>query len=234
MSEDSPTIKHIAFIPDGNRRWAKEQDLQVLQGHKVGLEVIKQSYDWLISRGIKYATFFVFSEQNWNRTPVEVTYLFNLFLDVLEKSVEQFNQKGIRFHCIGNIQKLPKNLRNCIEKLTKATADNDKMNLTVAMGYSGRNEIIRATKKITEDAINGKTNIDELTDSVFSSYLDTKDMPDPDIIIRTSERRFSNFMLWQMAYSELFFIDKYWPDFNEGDLDKVIAEFSNRERRYGK
>lgn len=234
MSEDSPIIRHIAFIPDGNRRWAKKQNLQVLQGHKAGLDVIQQSYDWLISRGIKYATFFVFSEQNWKRTSTEVSYLFNLFLDALEKSIGPFNQKGIRFRCIGDTQKLPKNLQSCLRRLIKATESNDAMNLTVAMGYSGRNEILRAVKKIAKSVSDKEINIDDITEDFFSSKLDTKDMPDPDIIIRTSERRFSNFMLWQMSYSEFFFVDKYWPDFNEHDLDNVISEFSNRERRYGK
>lgn len=234
MSETSPTIKHIAFIPDGNRRWAKGRNLQVLQGHKAGLDVIESSYDWLMSRRIKYATFFVFSEQNWSRASTEVTYLFNLFLDALEKSIEPFNQKGIRFRCIGDTQKLPEKLRNCLEKLIKATENNDTMHLTVAMGYSGRGEIVRATKKIAKNIKNGDMSVDDVTEDLFSSYLDTKGMPDPDIIVRTSERRFSNFMLWQMSYSEFFFVDKYWPDFNEHDLDSIIADFSNRERRYGK
>lgn len=234
MSEDSPIIRHIAFIPDGNRRWAKKQNLQVLHGHKAGLDVIQRSYDWLISRKVRYATFFVFSEQNWKRTSTEVSYLFNLFADALEKSIEPFNQKGIRFRCIGDTQKLPKSLKSCLEKLIKETENNDAMNLTVAMGYSGRDEIIRAVRKISENVSSGAINIDDITEDFFSSHLDTKDIPDPDIIIRTSERRFSNFMLWQMSYSEFFFLDKYWPDFNEHDLDNVISEFSNRERRYGK
>jgi len=234
MPEDNHQIQHIAFIPDGNRRWASEHKLRNLLGHRMGFETIQRSYDWLVKRNIKYATFYAFSTENWKRSSIEISYLLDLFRSVIDDSIKEFPKKDVRFICIGDWQNFPEDIRCGLEKLMETTKDNKTLTLIVAIGYSGRNEIVRAAKKIAQNAKDNCLEIEDITEDTFADYLDTKGIPDPDIVVRTSERRISNYLLWQMAYSEIFFIDKYWPDFTEEDFDKVIEEFSNRVRRYGR
>lgn len=234
MQDQEPRIRHIAFIPDGNRRWARDHKIRNLLGHRMGFETIRRSYDWLIKRNIEYATFYVFSEENWKRSSAEINYLLNLFRCAAEEMVKEFPEKGIRFRFIGNIESFPPDIQKYLLELTEKTKNNTVLNLIVAIGYSGREEIVRAARKIADDVKNNRIEPEDVSEKKFISYLDTYDIPDPDIIVRTSECRISNFLLWQMSYSEIFFVDKYWPDFNEQDFDNIITGFSHRVRRYGK
>lgn len=234
MAGNPPRIRHIAFIPDGNRRWAKEHKVRNLLGHRMGFETIHRTYDWLIKRNIEYVTFFVFSAENWRRSSVEINYLFNLFREATEEMAREFPVRGIRFRFIGDSSTFPPDIQERLRELVEKTEDNSVLNFTIAIGYSGRDEIVRAARRIADDIKNGRIEAADIDEKKFASYLDTHDIPDPDIIVRTSESRVSNFLLWQMSYSEIFFIDKYWPDFNEKDFDDIVNGFSHRVRRYGK
>ncbi len=226
--------KHIAFIPDGNRRWAKENKLPSLVGHKKGYERAKSLVDSLIKHDIKYATFFFFSSENWNRSSEEVSYLMNLFRDFFDGSIDYFCERNVRVIAIGDLKKLPEDLFEKIKTIEENTKHNNGLTLVPAISYSGRDEILRASKKIAGDIASGKIDIDKMDEDLFSNYLDTVGIPYPDILVRTSEERISNFLLWQCAYSEIFFVDKYWPEFSEEDLERILEEFSKRNRRYGR
>lgn len=246
----SPT--HIAFILDGNRRWAKEHKLRSLLGHKKGFEQAKSLLSLFVERNIKYITYFVFSLENWNRSANEVSYLMDLFRDFFEGSIDYFNEIGARVLAIGNLRKLPEDLQEKLAAIQEATKGNSILTLVLAISYSGRDEILRATKKIASDILESAIKsfsedpratfstkksfalLNSIDESAFAANLDTVGIPDPDILVRTSEKRISNFMLWQCAYSELFFLDKYWPDFCETDLDLILDEFQRRNRRYGR
>lgn len=251
MAEISnPSPMHMAFILDGNRRWAKEHKLPSLLGHKKGFEQAKSLLDAFLQRHIKYVTYFVFSSENWNRSAEEVSYLMNLFRDFFDGSIDYFNERGVRLVAIGNLQKLPEDLQEKVAEIEEATKSNASLTLVVAISYSGRDEIVRATRKIAlellEKVAEGSMTAAEVQQEIaaaasldeqsFAAHLDTASagIPYPDILVRTSEKRISNFMLWQCAYSEIFFIDKYWPDFSPVDLDSVLEEFQKRNRRYGR
>ncbi len=233
MTETSH-LEHIAFIPDGNRRWAKENKLPSLVGHKRGYERAKALVDALIKYDIKYATFFFFSSENWNRSSEEVTYLMNLFRDFFDGSIDYFCKRNVRVIAIGDLDKLPTDLLEKVKIIEDSTKNNNGLTFIPAISYSGKDEILRASKKIACDVASGKIDIEKIDENLFSDYLDTAGIPYPDILIRTSEERISNFLLWQCAYSEIFFVDKYWPEFSEEDLEKILEEFSKRNRRYGR
>lgn len=226
--------EHIAFIPDGNRRWAKKNKLPSLVGHRKGYERAKSLVDALIKHNIKYVTYFFFSSENWNRSSEEVTYLMNLFRDFFDGSINYFCERNIRVFTIGNLEKLPNDLREKVRTIEKETKNNNGLMLIPAISYSGRDEILRASRKIAHAVAAGKFDIEKIDEDSFSNYLDTAGIPCPDILVRTSEKRISNFLLWQCAYSEIFFVDKYWPEFSEKDLEKILEEFSKRNRRYGR
>lgn len=223
----------IAFIMDGNRRWASSQGALKLAGYDKAFHVLKDITAELINLGIKYATFFVFSVENWDRPPQEIEYLMNLIESALKERDFLFDN-DIRLKIIGDRSMLRMDLATSLTELEEETRNHSSFTLILAIGYSGRDEIVRATKKIVSDALNQKINLDEINEGVFAGYLDTAGIPYPDIIVRTSEIRLSNFLIWQMAYSELFFLKKYWPDFNKEDLKGIIKEFSQRKRRYGR
>ncbi len=227
-------LNHIAFILDGNRRWAKENNLPSLVGHKRGYEQAKDITLLLSKYGVKYVTYYMFSTENWNRSAEEVSYLMNLFRDFFDISDGFFKKNNIHIKAIGNLERLPDDICNKIKKLEQETKSNTGLTVVPAISYSSRDEIVRVAKKIAIDTLHEKINAAVLTEDMFSSYLDTAGIPDPDALIRTSEQRISNFLLWQIAYTEVFFIDKYWPDFSEYDLKNVLEEFSNRKRRYGR
>lgn len=230
----SESLNHIAFILDGNRRWAKENNLPSLMGHKRGYERAKDMTLSLSKYGIKYVTYYMFSTENWNRSAEEVGYLMDLFRDFFNTSDGFFKKNNMRIKAIGNLDKLPDDIYSKIKKSEQETENNTGLTVIPAISYSSRDEILRATKKIALDALCKKIDPQNITESDISSYLDTAGIPDPDVIVRTSEKRISNFLLWQIAYTEVFFIDKYWPDFSEDDLVKVVEEFSKRNRRYGR
>ena len=234
VQEQDVSLKHIAFIPDGNRRWARGKGLSTLIGHKTGFDKIKRLTSFLQKYGVKYATFFCFSTENWNRSETEVTYLMNLFCELFDDSDNFLCDNGIRVDVMGDISKLPDNLQKRISVLREKTRTGDKITLIGAVSYSGKDEIVRAVKKISQNVLDGKVDVGDINEEVFSSYLDLPNIPYPDVVVRTSEQRISNFLIWQLAYWEIIFLDKFWPDLDENDIDYVIAEFSKRKRRYGK
>lgn len=226
--------RHIAFILDGNRRWAKKVGIPQLLGHKRGYEKADALTRYASKYGIKYLTYYVFSTENWNRSREEVGYLMDLFRDMFSANSDFFQENDIRVIAIGNIEKLPNDIINKLKNLEEKTKNNTGLVVSIAISYSSRDEITRAAKKISNSVLEGKLSIDDITEDVFASYLDTKDVPDPDLIVRTKEQRLSNFLLWQTAYSEIVFLDKLWPEFEEEDLKFVLEEFSKRSRRYGR
>lgn len=226
--------QHIAFIPDGNRRWAKARAMPVLAGYKEGYNALKRVISSLLKYKVKYATFFAFSIENENRPKQEVDYLMALFFSIFNDATDFFMEHGIRVRIIGNSERWRPSLKKSIEKIQEETKNNDVLTIIGAVSYSGHDEIVRATKKIISDVKNGKLDENCIDESVFSSYLDCPDVPFPDLLVRTSEQRISNYLLWQLAYSEIIWVDKFWPDFGDEDTNRVIQDFSKRQRRYGK
>ena len=222
---------HIILFPDGNRRWAKQKGLTSLLGHKQGYNNLLDFSEWCKNRGVKVLTAFGFSTENWNRSKEEVDYLMKLLEDCLVDNLEKYNKNGVRVRVIGQRERLPKSSQEAIIKTEEATKNNSDLFLNLAISYGGKWDILNAVKKIIED----KISVDKIDETLFETYLSTAGLPAPDLIIRAGgEMRLSNFVLWQAAYSELYFCPKLWPDFAEQDLDEAIAEFTRRQRRFGK
>jgi len=233
--ESNLRLRHIGIIPDGNRRWAKSRGAATtLVGHKIGLDKVKQLCLSLIKHKIEYVTLYCFSSENWNRSVEEITYLMDLFRSLFDDADNFLQKNGVKVETVGDLAKLPEDLQNKISILKEKTKNNNKITVICAISYSGREEIVRATKKIAQDVLNQKVGIDEIDEQKFESYLDLPGVPHPDVVVRTSERRISNFLLWEIAYSELIFLDKFWPDLTEKDIQSIIDDFSKRKRRYGK
>lgn len=231
MSNKTKEIKHVAIIMDGNRRWAKKNGLKPTEGHKAGTKALEKVIESLQKRGIKILTVFAFSTENWNRSKREVNYLMNLLKKTLKTKVKKFHEQNIKLMVSGRLKDLSKDLQKTIEEAVKLTKDNTDGILNIALNYGGREEIINAIKRLAK---NSKGEIKNLTEETFRKYLYTENLPDPDLMIRTSgEQRTSNFLPWQLAYTELYFSNKYWPDFSAKDLDKAIAEYKKRQRRFG-
>lgn len=227
--------KHIALIMDGNGRWAKKKGEKRTFGHKNGVKVVKELVKTFRYLGINVMTLYAFSSENWKRTPQEVDFLMNLFEDSILKECNDLKANGVRVKFIGRIHELRPKLREKVEWIEKETKDQDKLILNIAINYGGRNEIIDAVKAITNDAINGKVDINNLDEKTFEQYLYTANLPDPELLIRTSgEIRVSNYLLWQIAYTELWVTETCWPDFKVADLVQAIFDFQNRDRRFGK
>ncbi|MBC2578926.1 isoprenyl transferase [Clostridium sp. DJ247] len=226
--------KHIAIIMDGNGRWAKEKRLPRTMGHKAGVEVIREIVKECSNLGVKYLTLYAFSTENWVRPKEEVSALMNLLTQYLRNEFKELNDNNVVINHIGNVKKLP---QICQDELTAAyekSKNNTGLVLNLALNYGGRDELIRAFKDMYIDIREGKVNFEDLDEKLFSNYLDTKGMPDPDLIIRPSgEQRLSNFLLWQCAYSEFWYSNIKWPDFNKKHLHEAIYDFQNRNRRYG-
>ena len=226
--------KHIAIIMDGNGRWAKKRFLPRTAGHKAGVETVRTVITECKRLGIKHVTLYTFSTENWKRPALEVETLMTLLQSYLKKEVAELNRNNVKLTAIGDIEKLPK---SCLEELKKAielTKNNDGPNLNLALNYGGRYDITNAVKQISRDIENHKLNSESITEETIKNYLSTKSIPDPDLVIRTSgEQRLSNFLLWELAYAELYFTDVYWPDFDEKELQKAIYTYQNRDRRFG-
>jgi len=219
---------HLGIILDGNRRWAKERGLPAFEGHKRGLEVVKNVIKWCKEKGIKILTLFVFSTENWKRTKIEVNFLMKLAKFAINDNLEELRKEGVKIRVIGQREKLPIFLTKAIVKAEELTKNNEEMVLNFALSYGGRAEILQAIKNIIEK----KIPLEKINEDVIKENLRTSDV---DLIIRTGkEQRLSNFLLWQSAYSELYFSPKYWPDFTEKDLDKALTDYNNRQRRFGK
>ncbi len=225
--------RHVAIIMDGNGRWAKQRGLARHLGHQQGVEAVKLVTEMCVSLGVKYLTLYTFSTENWNRPTDEVAALMGLVLTSLEEEI--FMKNNVRFNMIGDASRLPDNVLKRIRQTEQHTAENSAMTMTIAMSYSSRWELTEAAKGMARDAVAGKLQVNDITEDTVSHYLTTADMPDPDLLIRTGgEVRISNYLLWQCAYSEFYFCNTFWPDFDGEALCKAIVDFQSRERRYGK
>ena len=227
--------KHIAIIMDGNGRWAKEQGQDRLFGHYHGVISVRKVVEAATEIGIQYLTLYAFSTENWDRPEPEVTGLMTLFIETIAKEVPDLHKNNIKLAFIGNLEMLPNEAKLALSNATQQTANNTGLTLIIALSYSGRWELIEATKKIAQKVVSGQLNIDEITDTVFSDNLASKGLPDPELMIRTSgEFRISNFLLYQLAYAELYFTDTRWPEFRKEHLVQALLEYHSRERRFGK
>lgn len=225
--------EHIAVIMDGNGRWATERGKERSYGHQAGVETVRRITSECTRLGVKYLTLYTFSTENWNRPADEVAALMGLVLTALED--ELFMKNDVRFQVIGDIDRLPEVVQDKLQETIDHTANNKAMTMTIALSYSSRWEITRAVKNISTLVAEGKLKTEDITEELISRNMTTNFMPDPDLLIRTGgELRISNYLLWQIAYSELYFCDTYWPDFAEDDLHKAIASYQNRQRRFGK
>jgi undecaprenyl diphosphate synthase len=227
--------KHIAIIMDGNSRWAKLKKLPLSIGHKIGSQNLQKISEAAIEFGVKYLSVYAFSTENWQRPKDEINYLMRLLDEYLEKEVSSLMKKDVRITVSGNLEKLSEDMRQKISRIEDQTKNNKSLFLNVAFSYGSRAEIIDATKKIAELVLNNKISISDINEELLVKNLYNHEIPDPDLLIRTAgDLRISNFMLWQIAYSELYFTKKYWPDFSKKDLLLAIKDFNKRERRYGK
>lgn len=234
MSEDN-SLEHIAIIMDGNGRWAKKRGLPRSFGHKKGAEVVKEISKAAANMGVKFLTLYAFSTENWNRDPEEVATLMNLLRQYLKSDLKEIQDNGVRILFIGERSMLDTDIVESMKKIEADTAANDKMTLCIAISYGSRQEIVNAARKIAALAKRGDIQPEDVDSKMFSDMLYTKDIPDPDLVIRTSgEMRISNYLLWQIAYAEFFFTEVLWPDFNEKILADIVKDFKTRERRYGK
>ena len=234
LSEPASLPSHIAIIMDGNGRWAAERHLPRAIGHKRGAETVRRTVKAARNLGISYLTLFVFSSENWKRPHTEILGLMQLLRFYLRNELEEMMKNGVRLRIIGDRTKFDPDIVSLIEEVEAATDKNTGINLTLALSYGGRHEIVEATRKISKEVAAGKIVAENISESMFANYLETASIPDPDLIIRTSgEKRISNFLLWQCAYTELVFLDKFWPDFTKKDIEDAVREFGNRERRYG-
>ena len=226
--------RHVAIIMDGNGRWAKRKGFPKIAGHRAGAKSVEEIIKAAREAGIEILTLYTFSTENWKRPKKEVDSLMKLLEAYLDKETEKIAKKGIRVRAIGRIEGLPEGVRDKIKKIENRTKDNKGLLLNLALNYGGRPEITDAAKKIAEEVKAGKLSPEDISEEVFEKYLYTKDIPDPDLLIRTSgEMRLSNFLLWQLSYSEIYVTDTLWPDFRKKDLEKAIIEYQKRERRYG-
>jgi len=227
--------KHIAIIMDGNGRWAQEQGQDRLFGHYQGVISVRKVVEAATEIGIQYLSLYAFSTENWERPEEEVTGLMTLFVDTIAKEVPDLHKNNIKLRFIGNLGLLPEHAREALDSATAQTAQNTGLTLIVALSYSSRWELVEAAKNIAAKVKEGSLHLDQITETTFSEALTTMDFPDPELMIRTSgEFRISNFLLYQLAYAELYFTETRWPDFRKDDLLKAILDFQSRERRFGK
>ncbi len=227
-------LKHIAFIMDGNGRWAKKRGLPRHLGHKRGCEVCTDIYEGCLENHIQVMSLYAFSTENWNRPKDEIDHLFNYLEIFFKKEIKRFMRDGSRVMVSGDLSRIPEKTRNVIYDSIERTKDNKNFVFNICLNYGGKSEIVRATKLIAEDIKNGVISIDDVNEKSFENYLYTKDLPPVDLLIRTSgEMRTSNFLLWQLAYAEFIFTKTCWPDFNKKELNECINEFKTRDRRYG-
>lgn len=230
---EPPAPQHVAIIMDGNGRWAKARGLPRTAGHERGVEALRRTVEAAGDLGIRYLTVFSFSTENWRRPAAEVNTLFGLLKAYVQRDLQRLKNEGVRIRVIGQREGLPPDIADLVNRAESETVGNTKFHLSIAFNYGSRNEILRAAEAYAK-ALNDGTENGPLTEEAFKSFLDTKDLPDPDLLIRTSgEYRISNFLLWQAAYAELLFMDVLWPDFGRTQLEGAIAKFHERERRFG-
>ncbi len=235
MTENNNNLQHIAIIMDGNGRWAKRRGLPRAAGHKKGAETVKEITCAAGDLGIKYLTLYAFSTENWQRSKEEVDTLMGLLREYLKSNLDELKENNVKIRFIGERDMLDKDIVDSMDRLEAETAANDALTLCIALSYGSRQEIVSAVRKVAALAKRGDISVNDIDIRMFSDMLYTKDMPDPDLLIRTSgEQRVSNYLLWQLAYTEFYFTDTFWPDFNKKELETIIQNFNSRERRYGK
>ena len=233
MIETNNIPQHIAIIMDGNGRWANERGKERSYGHQAGVEAVRKITSECTRLGVKFLTLYTFSTENWNRPADEVSALMGLVLSSLEDEI--FMKNNVRFRVIGDLTRLPENVRQKLRETEEHTAKNDAMTMVVALSYSSKWEITKAVQDIAADVKEGKLSLSAISEELISQHMQTNFMPDPDLLIRTGgELRISNYLLWQIAYSELYFCDTYWPDFDEAALHEAIESYQRRQRRFGK
>ena len=226
--------RHIAIILDGNGRWAKAKGMPRNYGHAQGSKNVERICEEAYKMGVKYLTVYAFSTENWSRPKEEVDALMKLLRNYMKTCLKTAAKNRMKVRVLGDKTKLDDDIRKRIEELEKATVDNDGLNFQIALNYGSRDEMIRAMKKMAADCKEGKLEVEDISESVFEAYLDTHDIPDPDLLIRTSgELRLSNYLLWQLAYTEFYFTDVLWPYFTKKELEKAILHYNNRDRRFG-
>lgn len=225
---------HIAIIMDGNGRWARSRNLPRLEGHRRGAETVRRMVESCCEEGVSYLTLYAFSSENWSRPAEEVTGLMGLLKLYLKSEVARLNKEGVRIRFLGERARLSSDVLTAMEKAEEKTKDNSRLNLNIALNYGSRDEILMAARSIADKAEQGELSSEDITADLFADHLYTAGMPDPDLLIRTSgEERISNFLLWQLAYTELYFTDILWPDFSKEDLKTAMKAFTKRQRRYG-
>jgi len=231
MARISPLPQHVAIIMDGNGRWAQLRGLPRIEGHRAGTENIRRVVEGFAQHGIKYLTLFAFSTENWNRPQREIRGLFRLLGEVIDRETEQLHKKGVRLRHLGRLEGLSPPLQKKVKRAIELTKDNKGLTLNIAFDYGGRAEIIDAVRRLLAEGLPPEK-VDEVT---FNQYLYTTGLPEPDLLIRTGgELRISNFLLWQSAYSELYFTSTFWPDFDEAEIEKALLAYSQRQRRFGR
>jgi len=231
----APMPEHVAIIMDGNGRWARKRHLPRVAGHKAGVESVRAVVQGCVKRGITALTLFAFSSENWKRPKQEVGFLMELFFKALEREIRSLHENNVQVRVIGDISLFSEKLQTKINEAQKLTSENSGLALNIAANYGGRWDIVNATKQLCADIQNNQLRIDDVNEDVFGSYLQLSGIPDPDLFIRTGgEQRISNYLLWNLAYTELYFTDLSWPDFNDDAFNEAISSFRARERRFGK
>ncbi|MFB6305470.1 MAG: isoprenyl transferase [Flavobacteriales bacterium] len=227
--------EHIAIIMDGNGRWAKERNKDRIYGHSLGTESVRKTLIAASEIGVKYLTLYAFSTENWNRPEDEINALMDLLVKTIAKEVEELNKNEVRLRAMGNIDKLPEKCRDALDKAIRETCDNKRIDLILALNYSSKWDITNSVKKISQKIKNRELKIEDIDQNMIRENLSTNIAPDPELLIRTSgEKRLSNYLLWELAYAELYFTETLWPDFNKEQFFNAIIDFQNRERRFGK
>lgn len=233
--DQSRLPKHVAVIMDGNGRWAKQRGKLRTFGHSKGVKAVRETVECAAEMGVEHLTLYAFSTENWNRPKLEITALMTLLVKTIHKETKTLTENDIRLNAIGDLDSLPKSCYRELQEAIETTKNNTRMTLTLALSYSSRWEITKAVRAIAKNVKDGKLNPEEIDESVINEHLCTLGIPDPELLIRTSgEQRISNFLLWQIAYAELYFTDKLWPDFNRTDFEAAIIDYQGRERRFGK
>ena len=226
--------RHVAIILDGNGRWAKAKGMPRNYGHAQGSKNVERICEEAWRMGIKYLTVYAFSTENWNRPQNEVDALMKLLRNYMKTCLKTAEKNDIKIRVIGDIEPLDEDIKSRIRELEEASKDNGGLNFTIALNYGSRDEMTRAARSLAKDCADGKVNPEEIDEALFASYLDTREIPDPDLLIRTSgEQRLSNYLLWQLAYTEFYFTEVPWPDFTKQELEKAIAQYNQRDRRFG-
>ena len=237
MEEKKRVPSHVAVIMDGNGRWAEKHNLPRSSGHSEGVKVVEKLANTCLSAGVRYLTLFCFSSENWNRPESEIKALFSLLETYLSKEIKPFREKGANVSFLGHTEMLPEKIQRRMKEIEDGNfpPEQEKMRLILAISYGGRDEIVDAARRLAQKALNGEISPEQIDEKVFSAHLDLPDVPDPDLVIRTSgEKRISNFLLWQSAYSEYVFLDTLWPDCTEKDFRQALDEYASRRRRFGK